>query len=155
MTLSISKVALPFIVVAVVLFSLIAVPFVNAQTGSGDITACTLRAEINAEEYQAITGTPGGPILAGPLALNVPEAGTNAIMCTYGLVKWASNIIFIIVFTVAILLLAWAAFLYITAGQNPARAGQARQVIIYAVIGLIVAGLARVIPAISRGLIGV
>lgn len=133
------------------------VPITNAQVLVSSDT-CQLRAEINPEEYEAITGARAGTgitVPAGPRVLYGPNAGTNGIMCTYGLVKWASNIFFVIVFTVATLFIALAGFLYITAGANPQRANRARSFITYAVIGLIVAGLARVIPAISQGLIGI
>lgn len=152
MTLSITRKAVPLFI-AFSLFGLLFAGFAFAQLE--DITKCTLRAEITTTEYQAITGVAGGPISGPTLDLDVPEGGTNALLCSYGLVKWASNILFVILFTVAILFLAWAAFLFITAGQNPDRAKQARQYIIYAVVGLIIAALARVIPIIARGLIGV
>lgn len=152
MTLSITRKAVPLFI-ALSLFGLLFASFAFAQVQAA--TECTLRADITAAENTAITGTGIAPVLAGNLDLTGPEAGTNALLCSYGLVKWASNILFVILFTVAILFLAWAAFLFITAGQNPDRAKQARQYIIYAVVGLIIAALARVIPAIARGLIGV
>ena len=151
MTLSITRTAVPILVV-LSLFGLLFAGSAFAQNQA--VTYCTLRADINAEEFKAITGV-AGTATAGTLQLTGDDAGTNARLCTYGLVKWASNILFVIVFTVAILFLAWAAFLFITAGQNPDRAKQARTYIIYAVVGLVVAALARVIPAIARGLIGV
>ena len=160
MTLSITRTAVP-ILVALSLFGLLFAGVAFAQIEEAN--DCLLRATLTPAETLALSGdssfqeVPGGPLPLRDATTGIsdPDAGTHAIFCTYGLVKWASGIIFIIVFTVAILFLAWAAFLFVTAGQNPDRAKQARTYIIYAVVGLIVAALARVIPAIARGIIGV
>ena len=142
------------------LFLIIGVIFLGSFNFAyaAEATSCKLRATISATEVTAITGVPTTeelvPTTSG-LSLTGPNAGNNALLCTFGLVKWASNILFVSLGIVALVFLALGALFFITAGQNPARAQSARKYIIYAVLGLIVAALARVIPVVVRGILGV
>ena len=88
------------------------------------------------------------------LTLFGPEAGDSALLCTYGLVKFATNIVFIAVLSVAALFIALSAFHFITAGEKSDKKTKARDYLVWSIVGLVVAALARVIPAIVRGIIG-
>lgn len=153
MTLSLSKSIAP-VVGAFVLFGLLWAGFASAQIGSA--TSCRLRANVSASEAQELTGNPAAVARTGgvDLDLTTPStAGENALICSYGFIKWMTRILFVVILAVAVLLLGWASFLFVTAGQDPTKAGRARMVIIWAVVGLMVAAVAYLIPNIARGLL--
>ncbi|MEX2008078.1 MAG: hypothetical protein WD850_01130 [Candidatus Spechtbacterales bacterium] len=160
MTSSISKRSLVFLA----LFAILGVTgggFVNAQITppSEAFDTCTVRSTVTADEVQRLTGQPGGPYGGGnvsSLSLEGNSAGNNGLICTYSLIKWATNLLFLVVLTVAILLLLWAAFLWVTAGARGEsdQSNKAKQVLLYAIVGLIVAGIAFVLPNIIIGIIG-
>lgn len=127
---------------------------------------CRLRADISVKEYKAITGkdAPEGVEFTAndnpTLKLDgsdddVRTAGDNALLCAFGLIKWASTILLALISIVAAIMIMLAAFFFITAGQNIQRSAKARSFIAYAVLGLIVAGLAAVIPTIALSILGV
>ncbi|MFH1759395.1 MAG: pilin [Patescibacteria group bacterium] len=68
-----------------------------------------------------------------------------------------NNIIFwfqAIIFVIAVIMVLWAAYLYVTASGNSEKVGQATKTIIYAVIGIAVALLAFGIVPIVSSLLG-
>lgn len=66
-----------------------------------------------------------------------------------------TNWIFYILTFVAVIMLLYAAFLYITAGDDEEKVKKAKNIIIYAVIGLMIALLANGVPTLLRTIIGV
>jgi len=52
-------------------------------------------------------------------------------------------------------MIVFGGFYYVTAAGDPERVGKGRQFIIYALIGFIIALLARLIPAVVRFFLGV
>jgi len=116
---------------------------------------CTVRSGVSAEEATDLLSKPHGAVAAGAqLTLDGPEAGDNALICTYGFVKFVTNIVFIAVLILAALFIALSAFFYVTAAANAEKKTKARDFLVWAIVGLVVASLARVIPAIVRGVIG-
>ncbi|MEX2145007.1 MAG: hypothetical protein WD712_01350 [Candidatus Spechtbacterales bacterium] len=120
---------------------------------------CSLRATVSATEANDLTGKTVGthaPSTTGGLDLVDPNvAGDHALICTYGLIKFVTNVLLVTVLVVATLLIAYAAFLFVTAGQSPEKRGKARDFLIFAIVGLVIAAVASLIPTIVRGIIGV
>lgn len=122
---------------------------------------CRIRTAISLDELTSLVGpgtlvthyTPSVGIPAGT-ALNFQDDGAG-VVCVYSLIKTITNWVFIAVLAISTLMLAFAAFLYVTGGTSTKKAGQARSVIIFAIIGLLVALVARVVPSIARSIIGV
>jgi len=119
--------------------------------------SCLLRAAVDATEANQLTGKAAGAHPSGTyLSLAVQaEAGDHGLICTYGLVKFATNLLLAVVLVVATLLIAYAAFLFVTAGQSPEKRTKARDFLLFAIVGLVVAAVASLIPTIVRGLLGV
>ncbi len=127
-------------------------------------TTCRLRATVEPSEFTGLTGTENtgathetGDILVVEETTQTTEkmAGDHGLVCTYGLVKFVTNLLFFVLIAIAVFFIALAAFLFVTAGGNPDKAAKARTYLIYAVAGLAVAAVARAIPAVVRGIIGV
>ncbi len=74
--------------------------------------------------------------------------------CALDLVYTVTDWIFLIVLGLSIIFILIGAFNFITAGGSPEKAATGRQYLIYAVIGIIVAILAKAIPAIAKSIIG-
>ncbi|MEX2145009.1 MAG: hypothetical protein WD712_01360 [Candidatus Spechtbacterales bacterium] len=148
------------VIVAFALAGLLVAPSVLAH-GSHTATTnkCSLRATVSATEANDLTGKTVGthaPSTTGGLDLVDPNvAGDHALICTYGFIKFVTNVLLVVILVVASLLIAYAAFLFVTAGGNPANREKARSYLIFAVIGLVVAVVAALIPTIVRGIIGV
>jgi hypothetical protein len=116
---------------------------------------CKVRADVSVAEVTELTGKAGGPYTSGstPLALTGANAGDNGLICTYSLIKFLVNVGTFVIFTVATLLFLVAGFLYLTAGASATNKDKAKDFMVFGVLGLIVALLARVIPAIVRSVI--
>jgi len=61
---------------------------------------------------------------------------------------------FYIIVTISVLMILYAAYLYLTAAGDTAKIKQAGQIITYGVIGVVVALLANNVPAIVGGIMG-
>lgn len=78
---------------------------------------------------------------------DVPTTPTALVTWMEVILDWVFSIVMIL----AILFMLVAAFLFLTAGGSPEKIATARQMLIYAIIGIGVALLAYVIPYIIRG----
>jgi|SRR3989344_8552038 len=119
--------------------------------------SCLLRAAVTATEANELTGKTVGAHASGTyldLATQA-DSGDHGLICTYGLIKFATNLLLAVVLVVATLLIAYAAFLFVTAGQSPEKRTKARDFLLFAIVGLVVAAVASLIPTIVRGLLGV
>ena len=74
--------------------------------------------------------------------------------CIMDAILTATDWIFAIVLAIAIIFIIWGAFTLVTAGGSPEKALKGRNYIIYAVVGFIVALLAKAIPAIAAWFLG-
>ena len=74
--------------------------------------------------------------------------------CFINSLNVVTNYVFIALFVLAALLIAIAGFLFITAGGDPEKTKKAQSMVLYAVIGIVVALLARVIPNIASSIVG-
>lgn len=74
----------------------------------------------------------------------------DIVRLTVTIARWFG----IIVFVVAIIAILYAAFLFLTSGGNPERAGTARNTLVFAVIGIAVALLAVNAQTIVQATVG-
>ena len=144
------------VVAAFLIVSLFAFAFIPMITNAAAANACKVRATVTATEATDLLGTPNGGATAGQsLSLSSQtDAGDNALICTYGLIKFVTNLLFVVVLIIATLFIALAAFYFLTAGAKPDKVKKARDFLIWAIVGLVVASIAKVVPAIVRGFIG-
>ncbi|MDX1608109.1 MAG: hypothetical protein R3251_02785 [Candidatus Spechtbacterales bacterium] len=137
------------------LIAIVALGMLFAFGANAQASNCNVRALVTGTEAEALTGglittdVPAGT----SLPLDGADAGNNALICGFSLVKWVTNILFVVIIAVAILLFAYAAFLFVTAGDNEEKKTRARTFLIWAIVGLIVASLARLIPGIAQTLL--
>ncbi|MEX0877747.1 MAG: hypothetical protein WDZ40_02675 [Candidatus Spechtbacterales bacterium] len=134
---------------------LVALGMIIALGAFAQTTTCRVRADVTEGEVNALTGgAQTATVIAGSsLNLTGANAGDNALICGFSLIKWITNILFVVIIAVAILLFAYAAFLFVTAGDNPDKKTRAKTFLIWAIVGLIVASLARLIPGIAQTLL--
>ncbi len=125
--------AIAFVVVAMVAVAFVAVPMmVGAQAPSGGIgTAPT--GGVNIGSTGAVTGT-------GELV--------NLIL---GLINWVAWFVAL----VAVLFGLYSGVLFITAGGDDEKVTKAKNILLYAIVGIVVAILAFSIVSISRSIAGV
>lgn len=134
---------------------LVALGMIIALGAFAQTSSCRVRADVTAEEVTALTGgAQTAAVTAGSsLDLTGANSGDNALVCGFSLIKWITNILFVVIIAVAILLFAYAAFLFVTAGDNADKKARAKTFLIWAIVGLIVASLARLIPGIAQTLL--
>ncbi|MFC1630234.1 hypothetical protein ACFL06_01720 [Patescibacteria group bacterium] len=94
-------------------------------------------------------------------ACAVPAGGTTTVLisdygacCAVNSIYKVVNIIFVILVGVAIILFLFGAFTLITAAGNPEKVTSGRNYILYAIVGLAVAMLARAVPAVAKMMMG-
>lgn len=137
-------------VLPVLLVALLAAPVVQAQAST-----CRVRADLSVTEVTALTGGAQTAGIVAGTSLDITDAtsGDNALLCGFSLIKWVANVLFTIIIVVAILLLAYAAFLFVSSGGDPKKRDKAKGVLIWAIVGLLVASLATLIPNIAQSLL--
>jgi len=57
--------------------------------------------------------------------------------------------------TLVVIMILVGAFMYLTASGDPGKAQKARTIIIFAVIGAVIAALAKLLPSVALSLVGV
>ena len=149
---------------AISLFLAPVATFAINHEGISPSTTCTTRSDVGKNALQKLTGTntlldkvPSGTPLPNTTLYSGPDAGINAsfgIICVYSYVEWITNLAFLIIGAISVLIIIYAAFLYLTAGANPDNTKKAKDFILYAVVGIAVAIFARVIPTIVINFLG-
>lgn len=83
---------------------------------------------------------------------NIPE-GPQSIEEFLNILEKIANWIFAILLAVALIFIVYAAFKFVTAAGNPANVEQARQMLLFAIVGIVVAVAARGIVAVAKSII--
>lgn len=96
-----------------------------------------------------------GPDAECPLTGPSKETSNWATYCTIDSIHTISDWIFWIVFVVAALIIVVAGLMFMTAGGNPDKLKKAQNILIYGIVGAIVAVVAKFLPAVARYFIGV
>ncbi len=125
---------------------------------------CRIRVTVTHDEAHSLTGE-GTTVGEHPSGSNLDltsnqaggenTAGDHGLICVFAIIKFITRIVFFVLTAIATLFIAVAAFLFVTSGGNPSKSNKAKSMLVYAIIGLVVAGIARAIPAIVRGVVGV
>lgn len=71
-----------------------------------------------------------------------------------GVINTIGNWMFGILLALAVIFIVYAAFLYLTAAGDEKKIGQAKDIIIYAVVAIVVAVLAKGIILVAQSLVG-
>jgi hypothetical protein len=112
----------------------------------GEITSCTIRHTFNIG---------GIPCVKSDTACSLSNDTSNCASCCiadkiYSVTDW----IFLAVMGLSIIFILIGAFMFVTAGGSAEKALQGRQYLIYAVIGIIIALIAKAIPYIAKSIMG-
>lgn len=142
-----------------------------ASSGSSAASKCTLRATLTNDEVAKLapkdeaypSATIGDNTDLAMAGSTLGESGSGAlyvtnnwgILCSYGVIKQITNILFLVVSILAVAMIVFAAFLYLSGKGDPTKVKEAHQALMFAVVGILVATAAKLIPAIALGLIGV
>jgi hypothetical protein len=118
-----------------------AAPALVPLAASADVTNCT-------------SGIANSVATGASAAANSNSVNGNSITCTgsnvgndtiENIAKNVVNIFSIIVGAVAVIMLIYGGFRYITSGGDSGRVGNAKNTLLYAVIGLVIVALAQII----------
>lgn len=108
-----------------------------------------MKSLLKASAVLALLATVMVPVMAGAQA-NVPPPPPGPIVTdvssTYSFIDSMVNILFTILMILAVIFIIWAAFLYLTAAGNTEKLEKAQQQILYAVIAIVIAVLAKSVP---------
>ncbi len=100
-----------------------------------------------------------GKVEAGEV---IPDTDTATVMatenwgmvCLLNTIYTVTNWVFYILTIVAVLMIVFGGFTYITAAGDPAKAGKGKTILTYAIIGLAIALIAKLIPSLVRFILG-
>ena len=120
----------------------------SAQVVVPDITTCTIR-----HTFQVGSGAGATQCTAGQNPCNLATDPNCGTCCTLDKIYTITDWIFLIVIALAVIFIILAAINFITAGGSPEKAATARQMLIYAAIGIIVALLAKALPFIIKSIL--
>jgi len=84
---------------------------------------------------------------------NDRNTGKWGVVCAINTVNTIANWFFFILISVAFVFILYAGFLFMTAGTNPENKDKAGQMIAAALVGIVIAILARVIPGVITGIL--
>ena len=84
-----------------------------------------------------------------PLDTQVPGSGAALLDRIDVITNW----VFAVFVAISVIFIVLAAFQFVTAGGKPEEVNMARQKLIYAVIGIAIALLARALPAVLRNIL--
>ena len=144
-----------------------------AQTES--LQSCCLLNKTVTVGNTTITVTPGKPVWVGPTEKGscdtdgdgkiddgtkdkITTAGVTedwGMICLLNTIYTVTNWIFYIMTLIAVLMIVFGGFTYITAAGDPAKAGKGKTILTYAIIGLAIALVAKLIPSLVRFILGV
>ena len=79
-----------------------------------------------------------GSAASSALCSGKSNSGTNPLTGTNGLIHKVTLIIALLTGTVAVIIIIVGGFMYITSGGDPQKVGNAKNTILYAVVGLII-----------------
>ncbi len=120
------------------------VSFAQAQTTmQGPLESCTIR-----DSGVGVDDCPGGDECVFE---DNPKCGICCLLnALYGITDW----IFVVLIALAGIFVIWGAMNILTSGGDSSKVSSGRQYIMYAMIGLLLAFLARAIPGIVRLIVG-
>jgi len=138
-----------------VVLTILVAPVISlaAEAAPTEATQCTLRHDFSGADWKA-------------LGINCPSSGaclfndpanplrTCGACCLFDSIYTITNWIFVIVVIIVVIFVLLGAFNIVTAGGSPEKVNTGRSYIIYAIVGAIVAIIAKVIPTIAKNILG-
>lgn len=116
---------------------------------------CTLRAALTAAEVtQLVPGSGLGAQTAGTV-LTPAITSAYGLLCTLGVIKQIADLLFLLVTILSVAAIVYSAFLFLTSAGDPTKTALAKNWLLYAIVGLVVAVIARIIPAVAITLLGI
>jgi len=142
------KKILGLIVLALCVTSLGAGLVYAADDATGALDGCKMtQAQVN-----RLTGTVTCTLVDGVCKYTSSNCGMCCLLnSVYNVTDW----IFIILITISSLMIIWGAIMFTTSSGDPEKTGKARQLIIFAAVGIVVALFSRAVPPIVKMVIGV
>lgn len=130
--------------------AVLAVPLVaTAVTEPAEMTGqCIMRNDLSGWQNVTCPGKSG-------TCLFTDTTKDCAMCCVLDVVYSVTNWIFVFVLALVVIFVLIGAVQILTAGGSPEKVNTGRSYIIYAVVGAIVAALAKAIPAIVRSILGI
>ncbi len=148
------------------LFVIFLAPVATAQTVPQEVTKCTMRHNLTGP-VGCVTGSTDKPCWKDkgfdcPWSDTVPalrvclfdSANTCGSCCLMDTIYTITDWIFIGIVSLVGIMILIGAFNIVTAGGSPEKVNTGRSFIILAVVGLIIALIAKLIPAIAKNMIG-
>jgi len=86
---------------------------------------------------------------------NVDDDPVCGLCCLLDAVYTLTNWIFFLMMALAVILAVFGGFTYMTAGGDPSKAGKGKTIIMFAIVGLAIALVARFIPPVVKFIMGV
>ena len=155
-TLNISSLIPTFILAAFLMLSVFAAFPVDAAVAEMQ-DKCTLTRSITMESDAGteVTIAKGSVVTAGNADIGTGDGAYKewATICLLNTVNAITDWAFFILISVAFVFILYAGFLFMTAGTNPENKDKAGQMIAAALVGIVIAILARVLPAVVTGIL--
>lgn len=121
-----------------------------AETAPTPATQCILK--------HAMTGTTwtdkGITCPASGACLFSDTTNTCASCCLMDTIYTITDWIFLIIVVIAVIMILFGAFNIITAGGSPDKVTAGRNYILWAAVGVLVAAVAKIVPAVARSIVG-
>jgi len=138
--------------VAIVSLFLLAVAVLPADAQTSPKENCTITRALTVKGVAYAVNDVVGPVGAGaPVTKPTADWGT---VCLINSINNVVDWIFLFLLVISVALIAIAGFLWMTSGGDAAKTKTAGQMIIAALIGIVIALLARVLPAVVLSILG-
>jgi hypothetical protein len=114
--------------------------------------SCTMKKNVD-----AVLGAGNCPDLGGTIGFAdefVPGGPTGAFCCMFSSLLYVTDMVFLVLMVLVVILILAGAFSIMTAGGNPESVGKGRNFIVYALVGVVIALLAKALPFIMRSILG-
>jgi len=138
------KKVLSTIVLLSLLLVFVAPILVNAQTAAEPANSCTLRHTIKIKDFTCDKGS----------VIYFETHPNQAICCVLDPIYTAMDYVFTITMVLAVLFVIVGAFLLMTAAGDPEKMGTGRNWIVWALVGIAIAVISKVIPIIVQAVMG-
>lgn len=143
---------------ALVLLSVLAILVVPMIASAQEVPeCCKLRKSVTIDtktcEKDAIVGPKGGscPTEIGTINCETEKWG---LFCVINTINTVVDWIFVVLIVLTVVFVIMGAINIMLAGGDPEKVGKGRDYIMYAAIGLVVAFIARAVPAIVKAVMG-
>ena len=136
-----------------VLASLTVVPLLVLAAGiTGPAESCVMRSTVEDCPADGQVANFQTSYTAGNTA--TPGKISGATCCLMSAISNITNWIFLIFMGVAVIMVIIGGFFMVTSAGNPEQFGKGRTLVIYALIGVIIALLAKFVPGIAKFIVG-